>query len=141
MKNVTLNLLTIVSLFLGASAAQASGFRCEGGDGFAVKLFNHTNATRTPAKLIVSHGDADPSTLLVRSDEEISKSNRLSTVRYTVDGNAKIGAETVILQINFKEGSEVLEAGEVVPGQLILIDENGHRDVTALECERYLKGA
>lgn len=140
MKTLAINLMAIVTLAL-ATNAQASGFKCEGKDGYNVKLFNRTvGGTRVPSKFILSHQDADPRTLLTRGESEIRKHNRLNTVQYAVHGNSKVAAETVILQINFKEGKEVLEAGEEVPGQLILVDEDGGREVNSLTCERYLKG-
>lgn len=139
MKTLT-NLFVVVAVAFASTSAMASGFRCAG-DGYNVKLYNKTaGGTRIPAVFILSHEDASPATLLRRGEGEISKSNRLNTVRYTVDGNSKVGAETVILQISFKEGVEVLEAGEEVPGQLILVNEDGDREVTHLTCERYLKG-
>ncbi len=134
-------LVLTIAIALAGSNAMASGFKCQENDGYAVKLFNKTvGGTRIPAKMIVSHSDASPATLLVRGEGEISKSNRLNTVRYTVDGNAKVGADQVILQIHFKEGQETLEAGEEVDGQLILAQESGEREVVALTCARYLKG-
>lgn len=143
MKALALNLLTIVTLAF-ASNAEASGFKCteseDASHGYNVKLFNKTTgATRTPSKLILSHSDAYPRTLLVRSADAISKTNRLNTVRYTVEGNAKTASTEVILQVAFKEGSETLLEGEVVPGQLIFVYDDS-REVIQLDCERYLKG-
>lgn len=139
MKTVTINLLAIVTLAL-ATNAQASGFKCEG-NGYSAKLFNKTTGgTRIPAKFILSHEDASPRTLLSRGEGEISKSNNVNTVKYVVHGNTKVSADTVILQINFKEGLETLEAGEQVSGSLILVNEDGSREVSRLTCERYLKG-
>lgn len=139
MKVLTINLFA-VAIFALATNAQASGFRCEG-EGYSAKLYNKTiEATRTPSRLVVSHEDANPHTLLVRTGEEIRKHNRLNSVQYVVDGNGKVGAETVILQINYKEGVEVLENGEEVQGQLILLSEGESREVIQLTCERYLKG-
>lgn len=139
MKAVTINLIAIATLVL-AGNANASGFKCEG-KGYNVKLYNKTvGGTRIPSKFILSHVDADPRTLLTRSEGQIRKHNNANTVQYVVNGNSTVGAETVILQISFKEGLETLEAGEEVPGQLILVEEDGSREVTRLSCERYLKG-
>jgi hypothetical protein len=138
MKTTNLFAIGLLVAVVGSSSF-ASGFRCEG-DGYSVKLFNKTsNATRTPSVMIVSHEDASPATLLRRDGAAIRKHNRLNTVQYVVDGNNKIGADTVILQIAFKEGQESLEAGETADGQLILVADDS-RQVVALACERYLKG-
>jgi hypothetical protein len=126
-----------VAVFTLAQTAMASGFQCEG-DGYNVKLYNRTDATRTPAVLVVSQEDASPATLLKRSGDEISKTNRANTVRYTVEGNRKIDADSVILQIAFKEGREVLADGETADGQLILV-RDGAKQVIDLTCSRYLK--
>ena len=135
MKNVIFGVLA-----LAASASFASGFRCESEEGFKVKLYNQTKSgTRVPSKLIVSHENASPATLLVADGSEITKTNRLNTVRYTVDGS-DMNLHQVILQIKFKEGQETIREGEVVEGQLILVDEEGSREVSDLACERYLKG-
>ncbi len=137
----SINMLSIGLLVaVSSTGAFASGFRCTSENGFAVKLYNHTTgATRTPSLLVVSHGDADPSTLLTRKGSEIRKNNRVNSVQYVVEGNRKIDADTVILQVSYKEGRENLEAGETVNGQLILVSD-GNRQVVKLECERYLKG-
>lgn len=142
MKSLAINLLTIATVVF-ATNAQASGFRCEDTQdlGYSVKLYNKTSGgTRIPSKLILSQESASPRTLLVAGQDEITKHNRLNTVQYVVDGNEKVGAERVILQITFKEGAESLEAGEHAPGQLIFVSEDGDRDVVRLTCERYLKG-
>ncbi len=135
------NLVTLMVVgMLVTSATFASGFKCDATDdsGYSAKLFNHVSgATRTPAVLVVSNKDANPGTLLKASGEEISKTNRANTVRYTVEGNSKT-ADTVILQISFKEGREVIEAGESADAQLIFVTE-GQRDVVPMECVRYLK--
>ena len=142
MKTLT-NLVIVAAVAFAGTSAMASGFKCQDTKdmGYNVKLFNKTvGGTRIPAVFILSNADASPSTLLRRGEGEISKSNRLNTVRYTVHGNSKVAADTVILQISFKEGLEVLSAGEEVDGQLILAQDSGDREVIALTCERYLKG-
>lgn len=133
------NLVTLMVLgMVVTSATFASGFKCEATDdsGYSAKLFNHVSgATRTPAVLVVSQKGAG--TLLKVDGEEIRKTNRANTVRYTVEGNSKT-ADQVILQISFKEGREVIEAGESADAQLIFVTE-GQRDVVPMECVRYLK--
>jgi hypothetical protein len=135
---------TLITLGLMASLAStqafASGFLCTSKDGLRVKLFNHvdpTSGTRTPAAMVIS--DETSGTLLVRKGEEIRKQNRSKTVRYAVDGNNSLNAVTVVVQIHFKEGREVLAEGESADGELILIAEDAGRNVFDLTCERYLK--
>ncbi len=129
-------------LVLGSVSAFGSGFKCETINAVpatSVKLFNHINAedgTRTPAAMVISN--EDEGTILVAKGSAIRKHNRANTVQYVVDGNKRLGADSAILQITFKEGREVLEAGEVVRGQLILVD-GSDRSVSELDCERYLK--
>ncbi|MBI1859391.1 MAG: hypothetical protein HYR96_00540 [Deltaproteobacteria bacterium] len=133
-------MITIGLAIALSGSAYASGFKCTSDEGLNVKLFNHVDplsGTRTPAVLVIS-SDAQ-GTLIVRKDTEITKHNRANTVQYVVDGSEKVGAETAILQIRFKEGREVLEAREVTAAQLILVSEDNDRSVIALECERYLK--
>ncbi len=127
-----------VSALVLCTSVFASGFKCESNDGYNVKLFNNvdpTQGTRTPAALVVSN---DEGTLLVRKGADISKTNRLNTVRYTAEGSRKVDADQVILQISFKEGLEVLADGETADGQLILV-KDGDREVKDLVCSRYLK--
>ena len=137
-----LSLITSIVFLTLSQSAQASGFRCDGDSEAAnlhVKLFNHVqpeNGTRTPAALIVS--DDQRGTLLTRRTTEIRKYNRQNTVQYVVEGNRKIDADRVILQIRFKEGQEVLPDGVVAQGQLILIQDD-EKSVYQLTCERYLK--
>jgi hypothetical protein len=137
MKAISLFSGAFAALALAQTSAFASGFQCEG-EGYNVKLYNRTDATRTPAVLVVSQDGASPATVLRRSGEAIHKSNRANTVRYTVEGTRKINADSVILQISFKEGREVLEDGETTAGQLILVRDDG-KDVVDLTCSRYLK--
>lgn len=137
----TIFLGAICALLLGCmeNSAFASGFRCDGADGYSIKLFNHIDAesgTRTPAVLVISHGS--DGTVLVRKGEQIRKHIRTSTVQYIVEGSRKLDADLAILQISFREGMDVLEAGETVEGQLIL-DRDGAKSVTELTCSRYLK--
>lgn len=136
----SVQLITAVVISVFGTAAFADGFKCEALEsGYNVKLFNHVHpelGTRTPAALIVS--DVDAGTLLVRKGDDISKTNRKNTVRYTVEGSRKLGADTAILQVTFKQGKEVIAAGDVRPGQLILIAD-GEKEVHELSCERYLK--
>lgn len=137
MKSAIIGMLVLV-----AGSSFASGFKCEdvNGDGFRVKLFNRTTGgTRVPSKLVISHTEASPATLLVASDSEISKSNRANVVRYTVDGS-EMNLDTAILQIRFLEGRDSIAKGETAEGQLILVDHEGNREVSHLVCERYLKG-
>ncbi len=136
------SLLTIGVAIALSNVSFGSGFKCESEDGANVKIFNHVDpetGTRTPAAFVLS--TAGEGTLLVRKGWEIRKSNRRNTVQYVVDGGQNTSADTVILQIRFKEGREVLEAGETAQGQLIVIgaEEPGSKSVTALECARYLK--
>ena len=130
--------LVIVSVLGLATSAFGSGFECTSNNGYGVKLFNKLGATRTPAVLIVTHDDADPSTQLRAAGSEIRKHNRATTTQYVVDG-AAMELDKVIVQISFKEGKETLADGEIVRGQLILVDAAGYRDVNELECSRYLK--
>ncbi len=131
-------LMSFVFIGMLATAAFGSGFKCAGED-YSVKLFNHVNpedGTRVPAAMIVS--SEEEGTLLVRKGAQIRKHNRSNTVQYVADGNRRLGADTAILQIRFKEGRETLEEGETAPGQLILVmDED--RSVAELSCTRYLK--
>ena len=135
----SVRLFTVIAISVLGTSAYADGFKCEATDStYAVKLFNHVNpelGTRNPAALIVSD---DSGTLLVRKGESISKTNRKNTVRYTVEGSRKLGADTAILQVRFKQGREVIEEGDARPGQLILIAD-GEKEVHELSCERYLK--
>ncbi len=137
MKNI-ISVFALASLVLSASAF-ASGFKCQTDDGYNAKIFNHVdplNGTRTPAVLVIS--SLEQGTLLVRKDAEIHKANRVNTVRYTAEGNRKTDADQVVLQINFKEGVEVLEAGETTLGQLVFVKDSD-REVKQVVCERYLK--
>jgi len=133
------NLLTALVITVFGSSAFGSGFKCEGEDGYRVKLYNNvkaTDGTRTPAVLVISHDDMG--TLLVRKGEEIRKRNYTTSVRYVVEGNRKLDADTAIVQIQFKEGSEVLKEGEIVTGQLVLVSDGESRKLDLL-CARYLK--
>jgi hypothetical protein len=143
MKTVNLGMITLLFLGLGSSAF-ASGFKCESvhsRQAYTVRLYNHvspTTGTRVPAVLVIS--EEEQGTLLVRKNGEISKHVRANSVQYVVNGNERLGVERAILQIAFREGREVLAAGESVDGQLILVREDGGRSVTDLTCSRYLKG-
>ena len=135
--------LMSVLAFALTGAAFGSGFTCEDTNdaGYRVKYYNQVSTgTRNPGVLIISDADADPSTQLVAKGSEISKSNRANTVRYTVDGS-QMDLKQAILQVSFKEGREILAANETVEGQLILVAQDGSRDVLNLVCTRYLKGA
>ncbi len=136
------NLITFAVIgMISTSVTFASGFKCEATNdsGFNAKLFNKTlGATRTPAVLVVSNEEAIPATLLKRTNTEIRKYNTAHKVQYVVDGNAAIGADTVTLQINFKEGQETIDEGDVVEGQLILAS-RGRRAAIPMDCVRYLK--
>lgn len=137
MKTAVNSLIALV-IAVSGSAAFADGFKCSG-EGYNVKLFNHVHAasgTRTPAVMVIS--SEEEGTLLVRRNDDISKTNRLNTVRYTVEGSRKLGADQAVLQVRFKQGQEVIEDGEVRPGQLILTAD-GEKEVLELDCERYLK--
>ena len=137
MKTLKINLLTALVVALMGTGAFASGFRCDGDMGYSVKLFNHTSGgTRTPAVMVISQDGEG--TLLRRDGDEITKRNRVNSVQYVVEGNRKLDADTAILQISFKEGSETIAEGESTDGQLIL-DKDGDRSVFHLVCERYLK--
>jgi len=139
--NNSVRFFLALALVLVGTAAKADGFKCEGDDStLNVKVFNHVHAekgTRTPAKLIIS--DLNQGTLAVRSGGEIRKSNLTSKVQYVVDGSRKLGAETAILQVQYKQGRETIAAGDVRPGHLILVDAEGDRTVYELSCERYVK--
>lgn len=130
----------LIIILTASSAVFGSGFKCESPDGLRVKLFNNvesTAGTRTPAALVIS-GDLD-GTLLVRTGTSISKRIRAHSVQYTVQGTSRLGASAAILQIPFREGRETLSAGETIGGQLILLFEDGDKEVVTLECVRYLK--
>lgn len=137
----SVQLLTVLAISVFGTGAVADGFKCEGTNSdYNVQLYNKVmpeEGTRTPAVLVVS--DAEEGTLLVRRGGAIRKHNRDNTVQYVVEGNRKLGADTAILQIRFKQGREVIEAGETRPAQLILITD-GEKEVLPLSCERYLKG-
>lgn len=130
----------VVSLFvigLTSASAFASRFECEG-EGYKVKLNNHLHGkTRTPHVMVISHEDAEPRTLVKAFNEEIRKSNRKNTVRYTVDADA-MGLNTASLQISFKEGRDVMEDGDITDGQLVLVAYDGSKHVVGLECTRRL---
>ncbi len=128
----------VLAFGLVSGSAMASGFRCEG-EGYNVKMYNLTSgATRKPAVLVLSHEDASPKTLLTAKGSEIRKHNRVTSVQYVTDGVA-MDLDSVILQISFKEGKEVIAEGDVINGQLILVGEDKSREVVRLSCERYLK--
>ncbi len=130
--------LGLAILFSFASgSALASGFRCQSADGYSVKEYDHTNphdGTRVPAVLVVS--SATEGTLLVAHNKEIRKHNRVNSIQYVVDGNEQLNADTVIFQVMYKPGQDVSEKG--VAGELVLV-KDGTRDLTDLQCERYLK--
>jgi len=136
MKSTIISVFAMAAMVLSGTVF-ASGFTCEANDGYNAKVFNNVNptkGTRTPAALIISNEEG---TLLVRKDAEIKKNNRLNTVQYVVEGSRKADADQVILQISFKEGREVLEAGDTADGQLILV-KDGVREVKQVVCTRYL---
>lgn len=127
-------------LALAPTAAFASGFKCQGDEGYRAKLFNYVDpesGTRTPAFFVLS--SALQGTLLTRDADEIRKTNRLNTVRYSVDGSAELNSDKVILQIRFLEAQEELAAGETAPAQLIFV-KGEERQVYPMTCVRYLKG-
>lgn len=138
MKSVQFAMALVLGMF--ATAAFADGFKCTGEDSsYSAKLYNKIHAedgTRNPGAMILS--SEQEGTLLVRRGTEIRKHNRKNTVQYVVEGNRKLGADTAILQVEFKQGRETIEAGDTVPGQLILVAD-GEREVHGLSCERYLK--
>ena len=133
--------LSVVVLTAMGPAALASGFVCSGDSEAAnlrVKLFNHIDpqmGTRVPAAMIIS--DTERGTLVVRKGRAISKRNRANAVQYVINGSSRLEADIAILQVQFKEGREVLGEREEVPAQLILI-KDGDRSVFSLSCERYL---
>ncbi len=137
MKN-SMKLLALITLVIG-SGAFASGFICEEPDSHSpltVKLFNKTvGGTRIPAVMVVS--DEHAGTILVAKGEEISKRNLANGVRYTATPADK--DTQAVLTIDFKEGNETLEDGEVVKGSIRFIDSGGVGDAEELECARYLK--
>ena len=130
-----------LALGFAGTSAFADGFRCEGDSStLRVKLYNQVQpekGTRNPATMVIS--DAHQGTLLVASGDEIRKHNRQNTVQYVVEGNKKLGAETAILQVAFKQGRETIAEGDEVDGQLILVSEEGDREVFELSCARYKK--
>jgi hypothetical protein len=136
MKN-TVKLL-VVSLVMASSGAFASGFICKG-DGYTIKLFNHTDATRTPAALIVS--SVSEGTLFKAFEDEIHKYNGSDHVSYMAGVDDEVpyeGIHWVSLQIDFKEGKDVLKAGEEVDGSATLTSNDDSVNLN-LTCERYLK--
>lgn len=134
--------LIALAITLSVSPAFASGFRCEGDSGYRVKVYNQidpSKGTRNPAKLIISH--EDQGTLLVESSEGITKSNYVNYVEYRVVGTPALNAIEASLEVAFKEGVDVLGAGEQVEGTLILTDSAHAKSYFPLVCGRYKKGA
>lgn len=132
--------LMSVGLMLG-TAAFGSGYKCTSGDTaqgeWSVKMFNHTvTETRVPAVIVVSN--EAQGTVLKRTEAEITKRNRANTVQFVMEGNRRIDADSVILQVLHKEGRETLFDAEEVAGQLILV-KDGSKEVISLDCARYLK--
>ncbi len=139
MKNNLVRLVFAVS-FLVAVPAFSSGFDCNSSDGFQAKIFNHVDphsGTNTPAILIVS--SARYGTLLVRYQEDIVKKATPTYDRFFTKGNFETNSDNVMLQIRFREGVDVMAAGESTTGQLIFF-KGEERAVYSMECLRYLKG-
>src|SRR5688500_2596961 len=109
------NLILVAVAMMVTSGAFASGFKCEG-EGYRVKIFNKLDATRTPAVLILSH--VEDGTIVKADAEDIQKYNGTTSVRYTVEDTDSW--DLVTIRIVFKEGKEVLEAGEEVDASLLL---------------------
>lgn len=133
-------LFIVVAVFAVGSQAFASGFACADDSGNRVKIYNHLNpedGTRLPAVFVLSNKNIG--TLLVAKGEQISKRNHTEVVQYAVRGNALLGVDYVVVQIQFKEGRQVLAKGATVPGNLILAKQDGRRSVTKLRCQRYTK--
>ena len=136
MRLLSLTLLAVMSL---GNLAQASGFKCEErGGSLEVILINHVHpelGTRNPAKLVVG---TRRRTLLHRRGPQIRKLPIDGGVQYRAEGNRRIDADEVLLQIDFQEGKDVLEKGEWVSGRLILVRDE-ERDRLVLDCYRYLR--
>ena len=134
--NKAIGMILVVAMGFSTSVF-ASGFKCESEDGLRVKLCNSTHQeTRTPAVLIISN--QEEGTLLVQRDDSILKVNRDNSTLYTTLGSEKLGASLVLLEIEFKEGRDVVRAGTAVQGRLFLISESDEQLVN-LDCVRYLK--
>ena len=130
--------LITAALALAGSAVHGSGFVCEG-DGIRARLYNHVSpgkGTRVPAAFIVST-DAE-GTILVRKGPQIEKHLGTTSVRYVVAGGPELGADTVTLEIWFREGKGDLEDGDVVDGGLYMVGLQGTSEMR-LGCQRYLK--
>jgi len=129
----------LVLLVAGYGAvAFGSGWRCNGDEGYRVKLINHTGPTRKPAVFIVSQRGSG--TLLTAKNEEIRKTNLEKGVRYVADaGEHDPISGRAILYVEYKEGQDrPLKFGESVDGKLILDLDSGKEEVD-LACYRYLK--
>lgn len=133
--------LMSVGLLLGTSAF-GSGYKCTSGDTaqgeWFVQMYNHTSIqTRVPAVVIISN--EAQGTVLRRGAAEITKRNRANSVQFVMEGNRRVDADSVILQILHKEGQQTLSEREEVAGQLILVRDDS-KEVISLACARYLKG-
>ena len=133
-------LIIVVAVFGVGSQSFASGFSCADNSGNRVKIYNHLSpedGTRLPAIFVLSKKNIG--TVLVAKGEQISKRNHTRVVQYAVRGNALVGVDYVVVQIQFKEGRQVLAKGASVPGSLVLAQRDGRKSVTTLRCQRYTK--
>ncbi|MBI3544951.1 MAG: hypothetical protein HY075_16890, partial [Deltaproteobacteria bacterium] len=128
-------LFIITALSLVSSVAMADGFRCQGQD-FRVKLFNETQpgrGTRNPAVLVVS--ERSIGTLATLEGEEITKTNRSTTVVYEGQTNGRqdgrfVAVKLVVAKTADTDGTHLAR---------LTVNADGQSRSETLSCERYLK--
>lgn len=122
-----------------ATPALASGWNCTDEDGYKVQLYNHLDATRTPAVFVVS-GD-EIGTLLVARDEAISKTTLSRGTRYYAKSSPTDAMSgTAMFWVDYVEGRDApLADGDQVAGKLVLRYDGEPGVPSDLTCVRYLK--
>ena len=150
------SLLTLITL-AAATAAHADGFVCQSQEGLRIKAYNHTSpeaGTRVAAILVLSDDNvaAGNKTIATFSDSQQTLTSRGASYSADVDlrfatssrkgeliAGTKLGQlQSIELNVDFSYAAPV-EAGEVLPGSLVLTKRNGQAIEVEVSCERYLK--
>ena len=131
--------LLIVAALLVSSTSFASGFVCSG-QGYRVKMYNQVQpqlGTKNPAVLVVSHAQAG--TLAVLSADEIVKTNKVHSVVYSGQTNARTNGHFVFVQLEVVK--QPIREGESM-GQHVArfaMNADGRSVAATMVCQPYLK--